>query len=86
MEIKEKEKVKHQPKFWNFEILIQKITIAELGGCWNFKVKQEKHLANLDKVDGRDLLEMIMTKWKWIFMVVPTMLGTTMIVKTNGVP
>jgi hypothetical protein len=59
---KAKGKVKHQPKFWEFEILIQRIAIAQLGGCWNFKAKQEDHLANLDKVDGKDLFETIMTK------------------------
>ncbi len=66
MEEKQKKKVKHQPKFWEFEILVQKITIAQLGGCWNFKAKREEHLANLDKVDAKNLFETIVTKWKWI--------------------
>lgn len=65
MEEKQKEKIKHQPKFWEFEILIQRIVITELGGWWNFKAKPKEHLANLDKVDGKDLFETIMTKWKW---------------------
>jgi hypothetical protein len=66
MEEKQKEIIKHQPKFWEFEILVQKITIAQQGGCWNLKIKWEEHLANLDKVGGKNLFETIMTKWKWI--------------------
>jgi hypothetical protein len=66
MEEKQKEKIKHQPKFWEFEILVQKIAIAQQGGCWNLKIKWEDHLANLEKVDGRNLFETTVTKWKWI--------------------